>query len=492
MLSNRKYKKYPEHAEIDQPVLDPNSSLTKMLELVGMRKKVLDLGCATGYFAKLLTQRECDVVGIDMNPTSVESARAYCTRAIVADLDATPLLTLVEPRSFDAIVCGDVLEHLRYPTRILEDARAALREGGSLIASIPNVAHGAIRLSLLGGSFDYQELGILDDSHLRFFTAKTVDELFLCAGYRVELIERTRLPLFETSDLVPQLIESNYNPDVVDAIRADPECETLQFVVRATPLADDLANRAIAKRFLAVNTELANARTRIERLDAQLGGAVEETGRIEEANIRYEVELAKALSALEVAANDRDLAHKTVDTELANARARIERLDAQLGGAVEETGRIEEANIRYEVELAEALSALEVAANDRDLARKTVDVLRDEVDSTGRLNAGLVAEIQALLERPVVPPAAQAELESAREELERTSRDIASAREEIERERARNEKLTERFVRHVEASISRARSETSEIAEQIDQIQTGRIWRFKNALRRMFRRGERV
>ena len=71
------------------------------------------------------------------------------------------------------------------------------------MASIPNISHGAIRLALLSGRFDYQELGILDDSHLRFFTAKTIDELFLTAGFRIETVERVTLPLFAESDLVP-------------------------------------------------------------------------------------------------------------------------------------------------------------------------------------------------------------------------------------------------------------------------------------------------
>jgi 2-polyprenyl-3-methyl-5-hydroxy-6-metoxy-1,4-benzoquinol methylase len=443
MLSNRKFKKYPEHVEVEHPVLEPNSSLTKMLELVGTRKRVLDLGCATGYFAKLLTQRECDVVGIDLNPSSVEAARAYCTRAIVADLDTIPLSTLVDPASFDVIVCGDVLEHLRYPTRLLEDARSALRDGGALIASIPNVAHGAVRLSLLGGSFDYQELGILDDTHLRFFTAKTVDELFLCAGYRVEQIERTVLPLFAESDLVPRLDRENYADDVIATIRQDPECETLQFVVRAVPLADDLATRAIAKRFLSVNTELANARVRIERMGVQLAGEIETAARAAERSERYAAE----------------------------------------------TARVETANLRYESELAEALYALEVAANDRDVARKTVEALRAEADAARRLNAGMVAEMRELLERPVVPPAAIAALE---EELERSRQELDGLREDLENERARNEKLNARFVRHLDASIDRVRSETSDLATRIDLIQTGRIWRVKNLFRRMFRRGATV
>ncbi len=513
MLSNRKLKKYPEHVETQQSVLDPNSSLTKMVELIGERKRVLDIGCASGYLARLLTQRDCDVVGIDVSPSAVEAARAFCTRAIVADLDVTPLLSLVDQGSFDVIVCGDVLEHLRYPTRLLEDARAALREGGSLVASIPNIAHGAIRLALLEGSFDYQELGILDDTHLRFFTAKTVDELFVCAGYRIEQIERTTLPLFEVSDLVPPVLEENYGDEVIAKVRRDPEAETLQFVVKATPLSDDLASRAVAKRFLEVNTELSTLKLRIEKHATQL-------------------------QAAEVAADE--LRGRTVAAEKALALA-------------------ESANVRFETGLTEALGALAVAADDRDEGRRLVAALRAEADATGRLNVGLVAELRAasasiatlegaletaateaaaaqaaaleasaatqaavlesaaaqaaVLESAAAQAAAlesaaeqalaldaatteiaalKAALEAGAEIPEETREELAQTIEDLKTERARYDELSERFTRHVELGIDRARTATSELATQIDQIQTGRIWRFKNVLRRMFRRGARV
>ena len=230
---------------------------------------------------------------------------------------------------------------------------------------------------------------------------------------------------------------------MIATIRQDPECETLQFVVRAVPLADDLATRAIAKRFLSVNTELANARVRIERMGVQLAGEIETAARAAERSERYAAE----------------------------------------------TARVETANLRYESELAEALYALEVAANDRDVARKTVEALRAEADAARRLNAGMVAEMRELLERPVVPPAAIAALE---EELERSRQELDGLREDLENERARNEKLNARFVRHLDASIDRVRSETSDLATRIDLIQTGRIWRVKNLFRRMFRRGATV
>ena len=156
-------KNYPKHVEPAIVAPDPNTSYAYVLEMVGERKKVLDLGCASGYLASQLVRRECDVVGVDVNPVAAEEARKYCTSVVVADLDETMLPELFDGKVFDAVVFGDVLEHLHEPTRTLDEVRGLLSERGYVVASIPNVSHGAIRLALLSGRFDYQEIGILDD-----------------------------------------------------------------------------------------------------------------------------------------------------------------------------------------------------------------------------------------------------------------------------------------------------------------------------------------
>jgi 2-polyprenyl-3-methyl-5-hydroxy-6-metoxy-1,4-benzoquinol methylase len=259
-------KHYPTHEETERDVLDANTSLSLMVAMIGSGKRVLDVGCASGYFARLLQKNGCQVTGIDANPEALEAAREGCSHMILADLDRESLAPLLEGATFDVVAFGDVLEHLHDPLRVLDQARAALAEDGYIVASIPNIAHGAIRLAMLAGRFDYQEFGLLDESHVRFFTAKTLDEVFLCAGYRVELIERTTLALFEPSDLVPAVLRDQYLPATVAEVEGDPECETLQFVVRAMPLTDVERHALMSRRFLAANTELAAANS---RMDAQ-------------------------------------------------------------------------------------------------------------------------------------------------------------------------------------------------------------------------------
>ena len=89
------------------------------------------------------------------------------------------------------MVLADVLEHLREPARALRDATDLLREGGRLVLSVPNVAHGALRLALLQGRWSYTETGLLDRTHLHFFTRTSLFELVEGAGLAVDQLRAT-------------------------------------------------------------------------------------------------------------------------------------------------------------------------------------------------------------------------------------------------------------------------------------------------------------
>ncbi len=228
------YKNYPNLLKVDKSRLK-GSSLDKMLSLISPNNKVLDLGCATGYFAKLLQDKNCSVVGIDINPAAAKEAEQYCERVIVADLDNESAESLLKDEQFDVVTFGDVLEHLKDPWSLLESIKKNLKPEGYVIASIPNIAHGAVRLALLEGRFDYANLGILDDTHLRFFTRESVFQLFRKAGFFIETEEHTYLPWSTDSPLIPKINEKLYSPDLLRLISEDRTSEILQFVVRAYP-----------------------------------------------------------------------------------------------------------------------------------------------------------------------------------------------------------------------------------------------------------------
>ncbi len=230
--------------DTDVDVSNENMSQTLLALLVGEGQTVLDVGCATGYTAAVLRARGCRVDGIEYDASVAEEAAKHVDRLEVGDVQAMDLLALFGAASYDAIVFGDVLEHLTAPEQVLRACLPLLKPGGAIVASIPNIAHGAVRLALLKGRFAYTSTGLLDETHVRFFTRDTVLSMFAGAGYAVVDLRRTSLGVFETEVAVA---EGDYPPAVVAEVSADPEATTYQFVLRAEPLAfaDPGAVRAV-------------------------------------------------------------------------------------------------------------------------------------------------------------------------------------------------------------------------------------------------------
>ena len=217
--------------EID---LDSDSVHADVVRLVGNDARVLELGPATGYMSRVLTDRGCTVVGIEVDPEMAERASQYCERVIVGDLDGLDLAAELGEERFDAIVAADVLEHLKDPLQALSRLRPFLEPDGCFVVSVPNVAHGSVRLALLSGDFDYREIGLLDSTHLRFFTRETLEkhlldeaELGLAELHRHELnLDASEVPFDATA--VP--------PQVRRELEADPDARTYQFVAKAIPM----------------------------------------------------------------------------------------------------------------------------------------------------------------------------------------------------------------------------------------------------------------
>ena len=149
----------------------------------GRSRRALDVGAADGFLAELLTRQGWQVTALERDPAQAAKARGRCHDVIIADLDeAAPRLEGV----FDAIVYGDVLEHLADPLPVLVALNRSLAPGGRVIVSVPNVAHLWVRLSLLLGRWEYADRGILDRTHVRFFTRRSFARLLGDAGLDLE------------------------------------------------------------------------------------------------------------------------------------------------------------------------------------------------------------------------------------------------------------------------------------------------------------------
>jgi len=149
--------------------------------------EVLDIGCAAGYFAKKLKEKQCRVWGIDSDKQSAQIAQKYCQKVIVADLEQIKKLPF--RKKFDYILLLDILEHLENPPSVLNLIKPCLESTGKVIVSVPNIAFLSVRLALLFGNFNYQKLGILDENHLHFYTKKTFQKLLKDSGFKIEEIE---------------------------------------------------------------------------------------------------------------------------------------------------------------------------------------------------------------------------------------------------------------------------------------------------------------
>ena len=208
---------------------DPASTHSKIVSLVPPATRVLEFGCATGYMSEVLKNRlGCTVVGIEIDRDAAAIAEQHTERVIVGDAEKIDYAAELAGEEFDVVLFADVLEHLKEPADVLRRVRPFVAENGVVVASIPNIAHASVRLALLGGEFRYREWGLLDDTHLRFFTRASIQDLFEETGYTVTHWMRQRLDVGETEIKVPPV------PDAVrEWLASDPEATTYQFVLQA-------------------------------------------------------------------------------------------------------------------------------------------------------------------------------------------------------------------------------------------------------------------
>ncbi len=186
-------------------------------------ERVLDVGCGPGYLAEYLTaEKDCTVVGVEQNPRLAETARRVCARVYEVNLESEGLRKI--QGKFTAIFFGDVIEHIRNAPELLVQASELLEVGGRVIVSTPNFVHVKNRIRVLFGMFEYRDAGLLDRTHVHFYTKKTLYGLLEETGYRVVRTD------FTTG--VMQL-DSFRNRALHVLARAVPNLFAYQFIVAA-------------------------------------------------------------------------------------------------------------------------------------------------------------------------------------------------------------------------------------------------------------------
>src|SRR5258706_5746007 len=148
---------------------------------VARGERVLDVGAGEGALSLALKEKGCTVVCLEVDPGQVAAAKAKGLEVHLRNIEREGVEDL---GAFDIIVCADVLEHLLDPAAALKKLKGALAPGGRLLTSIPTVAFYGVRLRLLAGRWDYTDTGILDRTHLRFYTRATAKRLPEDAGFK--------------------------------------------------------------------------------------------------------------------------------------------------------------------------------------------------------------------------------------------------------------------------------------------------------------------
>ncbi len=147
--------------------------------------RVLEIGCATGFVSRHLVARGQEVVGVECNPSVADLARTTCQHVITGDIEEAVVQAQITQR-FDAVLLGDVLEHLRAPGALLVTIRQRwLQPGGWVVLSVPNSGHWIFRREVLQGRFPYRQYGLFDQTHLRFFTCNSLYQMIHDSGYTV-------------------------------------------------------------------------------------------------------------------------------------------------------------------------------------------------------------------------------------------------------------------------------------------------------------------
>ncbi|HVG24622.1 MAG TPA: class I SAM-dependent methyltransferase [Thermoanaerobaculia bacterium] len=162
---------------------------------------LLDLGAAGGELGSSIREHFTRTIGFEYNVDCLPDLQGRFDSIVIADLERVREL----PRNVDAIVLADVLEHLRGPDRALRLVREALADAGHVFISVPNIANITVRMGLLFGIFEYRDRGILDHTHLRFYTVRTIRREVERAGFRIEEVRGSSVPI--------RLIAGRFTPE---------------------------------------------------------------------------------------------------------------------------------------------------------------------------------------------------------------------------------------------------------------------------------------
>ena len=211
------------------------TSLSVLASLVHNQATVLDLGCGSGALGQHLSEtRGCTLDGVTLSEAEATHARPHYRRVVVDNLESCDLVATFAGSHYDFIVCADVLEHLSRPEQVLAACRQLLQPEGRLLISVPNAGYTGLIAELLDGEFLYREEGLLDRTHLRFFTRRSL----------ARFLGEQRWAIDSVDTIARELPESEFDaafdrlpPSVARHLLGAPDALSYQFICMAHPVA---------------------------------------------------------------------------------------------------------------------------------------------------------------------------------------------------------------------------------------------------------------
>ena len=224
-VSYRKRKTYYSNIRQDIPSM-----------IAGNPQRILEVGCAEGAMGAVLRKKyDCEYVGVEINSEAAHKAEERLDRVIIADVEKTNLKEYrIAETGFDYIIYGDVLEHLYDPWTVIYEHKKLLKDDGYVVVSIPNVRNLKIIDSLVNGNWTYRDEGILDSTHLRFFTLQEVKKMFINCGYNIVDVKCITNPVFDLSKIQGQVNVDLPKMTIKNVSKEEMlELSTVQFMIKA-------------------------------------------------------------------------------------------------------------------------------------------------------------------------------------------------------------------------------------------------------------------
>lgn len=178
--------KYGKNIKFDPEKLHPYNIDRQSVNLVPTGSKVLEIGCATGFMGEyLIKKKKCIVTGVEMRLEEAKIAQAKLSQVVVGNIEYPEIQKKID-KDFDVVLASALVQHLVTPQDSLRVWKKFLKKDGVLIITCSNIVHWTTRLQILRGKFEYQEYGLLDNTHLKFFTPQTFKALVESADYIIE------------------------------------------------------------------------------------------------------------------------------------------------------------------------------------------------------------------------------------------------------------------------------------------------------------------